>query len=261
MPQLSSTGSPRVGPDFGKGPDHVGPAAAGISPSFMCDPTPDPIPQCGGAVKASHVSLTFLLELTKSSKACIAVMTEVETPPIRDLLEVFPDLENGLTFMKNVSIPLKASSLPIRANVYLPLSSDINAKYPVLVTYGPYGKDIPYETFHNGSFSEVNPEHRSKYSAWETPDPVYWCREGYAIVRADERGLGQSPGLLDTMSRGTSECFFDVVEWCAEQPWSTGKVGLLGISYYAGECPPDNEVHSHNLTTPRVAMAGGRSSS
>lgn len=53
-------------------------------------------------------------------------------------------------------------------------------------------------------------------------------------MRADERGLGQSPGLLDTMSRGTSECFFDVVEWASEQPWSSGKVGLLGISYYAG---------------------------
>lgn len=36
------------------------------------------------------------------------------------------------------------------------------------------------------------------------------------------------------MSRGTSEDFFDVVEWAAEQSWSSGKVGLLGISYYAG---------------------------
>jgi predicted acyl esterase len=54
------------------------------------------------------------------------------------------------------------------------------------------------------------------------------------VVRADERGLGQSPGILDTMSRGTSEAFFDVVEWASEQPWSSGKVGLLGISYYAG---------------------------
>lgn len=36
------------------------------------------------------------------------------------------------------------------------------------------------------------------------------------------------------MSRGTSEAFYDVVEWAAEQPWSSGKVGLLGISYYAG---------------------------
>ena len=54
------------------------------------------------------------------------------------------------------------------------------------------------------------------------------------MVRADERGLGQSPGKMDTMSRGTSEAFFDVVEWAAEQSWSSGSVGLLGISYYAG---------------------------
>ncbi|KAH7152478.1 X-Pro dipeptidyl-peptidase C-terminal non-catalytic domain-containing protein [Dactylonectria estremocensis] len=161
-------------------------------------------------------------------------MTDVKTPPIRDLLEVVQDEENSLTFMKNVSIPLKASPLPIRANVYLPKSADPNARWPVLVTYGPYGKDIPYATFFAGSFNEVPSDHRSKYSAWETPDPVFWTREGYAVVRADERGLGQSPGLLDTMSRGTSECFFDVVEWAAEQSWSSGKVGLLGISYYAG---------------------------
>ncbi|KAF7890880.1 uncharacterized protein EAF01_010689 [Botrytis porri] len=84
------------------------------------------------------------------------------------------------------------------------------------------------------SFSKVNSEHKSKYSAWATPDPVSWTSKEYVIVRADERGLGQSPGLLDTISRGTSECFFDVVEWASEQSWSSGKVGLLGISCYAG---------------------------
>lgn len=164
---------------------------------------------------------------------------EVQTPPIRDISSTHEDKENNILFRKNVSIPLKASKLPIRANVYLPLSNPTTAnqpdgKYPVLVTYGPYGKDIPYASFFAGSFSELNPEHKSAYSAWETPDPVYWTRAGYAVVRADERGCGQSPGLLDTMSRGTSECFFDVVEWAAVQPWSSGKVGLLGISYYAG---------------------------
>ncbi|KAK4444448.1 X-Pro dipeptidyl-peptidase C-terminal non-catalytic domain-containing protein [Podospora aff. communis PSN243] len=163
-------------------------------------------------------------------------MATPQTPPLRDLTTTHPDPESGLTLIKNISIPLKASPLPIRANIYIPLLNPPNptAKYPVLVTYGPYGKDIPYATFHAGSFAEVNPEHKSKYSAWETPDPVYWCKERYVVVRADERGLGQSPGLLDTMSRGTSECFFDVVEWCAEQEWSSGKVGLLGVSYYAG---------------------------
>jgi len=94
---------------------------------------------------------------------------------------------------------------------------------------------LPFHNrFHPQSFSEVNSEHKSKHAAWETPDPGFWTQHEYIIVRADERGLGQSPGLLDTMSRGTSECFFDLVEWAAEQKWSTGKVGLLGISYYAG---------------------------
>lgn len=76
----------------------------------------------------------------------------------------------------------------------------------------------------------MNPEQNSAHSAWETPDPGYWTSVGYAVVRVDERDLGQSPGLLDTMSKSASEAFFDAVEWAAEQPWSSGKVGLLGIS-------------------------------
>lgn len=89
-------------------------------------------------------------------------------------------------------------------------------------------------SFHEKSFSEVNPEHKSKYAAWETPDPVFWTTRGYVVVRADECGLGQSPGILDTMSAGTADCFTQVVEWAAKQSWSSGKVGLLGVSYYAG---------------------------
>ncbi|PKS12540.1 hypothetical protein jhhlp_000748 [Lomentospora prolificans] len=134
-------------------------------------------------------------------------------------------------FEQNVTVPLKVADGLIRCNVYRPKGSE---PVPVLVTYGPYGKDIHYKDFHPKSYSEVNPRHKSDHSAWETPDPGFWTSHGYAVVRADERGLGQSPGVLDTMSRGTSEAFFDVVEWAAEQPWSTGKVGLLGISYYAG---------------------------
>jgi predicted acyl esterase len=102
------------------------------------------------------------------------------------------------------------------------------------MTYGPYGKDISYADFHVKSYAEVNPEHKSEHSAWETPDPKYWTGFGYAVVRVDERGTGQSPGVLDTMSKSTSEAFFDAIEWAAAQVWSNGKVGLLGISYYAG---------------------------
>lgn len=65
---------------------------------------------------------------------------------IRDLREVTVDKENGLIFEKNVSIPLKNSDLPVRCNVYRPLAAD-EKKFPVLVTYGPYGKDVPYEKY------------------------------------------------------------------------------------------------------------------
>lgn len=65
------------------------------------------------------------------------------TNAIKDLLEITKDDESGLVFEKNVSIP-RAGTFPIRCNVYRPIAAE-SAKFPVLVTYGPYGKDIPYE--------------------------------------------------------------------------------------------------------------------
>ncbi|KAK7222952.1 hypothetical protein V2G26_010955 [Clonostachys chloroleuca] len=140
-------------------------------------------------------------------------------------------------FIKNIDVPLKTFEQGLlRANVYMPKDAVPfgNKKYPVIATYGPYGKDVPYGVFYKKSWEQLNPEMKSAHAAWETPDPAYWTSNGYIVVRTDERGAGQSPGLLDTMSRGTSEAFFDVIEWAAEQEWSSGKVGLLGISYYAG---------------------------
>src|SRR4051812_23724395 len=149
-------------------------------------------------------------------------------------LEVTDSTTYPYIFSQNVSIPVVTYETGlIRVNIYRP--KDSNTKpVPALVTYGPYGKDVAYAKFRPESFAEVNPEHKSEHSCWETPDPAWWTARGYAVVRADERGIGQSPGVLDTMSRATSEAFFDVVEWAAKQSWCTGKVGLLGISYYAG---------------------------
>jgi hypothetical protein len=64
------------------------------------------------------------------------------TNTLRNLLEITEDKENGLIFEKNVDIP-RASELPIRCNVYRPIAAS-GERFPVLVTYGPYGKDIHY---------------------------------------------------------------------------------------------------------------------
>lgn len=48
-------------------------------------------------------------------------------------------------FRQNVSVGLSNGGL-IRCNIYLPKTGD-NGRYPALITYGPYGKDIPYKQY------------------------------------------------------------------------------------------------------------------
>lgn len=50
--------------------------------------------------------------------------------------ELFP-----YVFEQNATVQLKSSDGLVRVNVYRPKTEE---KVPVLVTYGPYGKDIPY---------------------------------------------------------------------------------------------------------------------
>jgi hypothetical protein len=51
-------------------------------------------------------------------------------------------------FEQDAAVPLKTSSTGIvRVNVYRPKSTKDGAKLPVLVTYGPYGKDIHYKEY------------------------------------------------------------------------------------------------------------------
>ncbi len=57
--------------------------------------------------------------------------------------------------------------------------------------------------------------------------------DGYVCVRADSRGAGRSPGYIDIWSAREATDFYNCIEWAAAQPWSTGKIGLNCISYYA----------------------------
>jgi predicted acyl esterase len=58
---------------------------------------------------------------------------------IRDISETFVDEEHRLILERNVSVPLKWNGGVLRINLYWPKAE---GKYPSLVTYGPYGKDI-----------------------------------------------------------------------------------------------------------------------
>lgn len=59
----------------------------------------------------------------------------------------------------------------------------------------------------------------------------WFARRGYAVVLADCRGRFDSDGEWDPFNAKHKTDGYDLVEWCARQPWCDGKVGTLGGSY------------------------------
>lgn len=60
----------------------------------------------------------------------------------------------------------------------------------------------------------------------------YFAGHGYASVRVDMRGSGDSDGLLmDEYLPQEQQDALEVIAWIAKQPWCTGKVGMMGISW------------------------------
>jgi uncharacterized protein len=132
-----------------------------------------------------------------------------------------------LTLDKNVAIEVRDGTV-LRGDVYRPSQP---GQYPVILTHGPYGKDIHFKDFNEHAFALV--QERGPFMNWETVNPEWWVPQGYVVVRVDERGTGRSPGRMALFSPQEHQDFFDVIEWAGIQSWSNGKVGLLGISYYA----------------------------
>jgi predicted acyl esterase len=125
----------------------------------------------------------------------------------------------------------------LRADVFRP---DDDTRHPVILSYGPYAKGLAFQEGYPNQWERMVAEHpdvaagsSNRYQNWEVVDPEKWVPDGYACVRVDSRGAGRSPGRLDPFSPRETSDLAACIEWAAEQPWSSGKVGLNGISYYA----------------------------
>jgi len=83
------------------------------------------------------------------------------------------------------------------------------------------------------AYPEVAAGSSNRFQAWEVVDPEKWIPQGYACVRVDSRGAGRSPGVIDPFSPRETRDLYQCIQWAGTQRWSTGRVGLTGISYYA----------------------------
>ena len=100
---------------------------------------------------------------------------------------------------------------------------------PVIVSWGPFGKR-PSEGMDDWKLMGVPPGTVSTMAKFESADPAYWCRHGYAVANCDPRGVGHSEGDVYTFGPQDGRDGADFVEWAAAQSWCNGRVGLFGNS-------------------------------
>jgi predicted acyl esterase len=151
---------------------------------------------------------------------------------------------------RDLPVPMD-DGLVLRADVYRP---DTTAPVPVIMTHGPYGKGVRWQEHYKLQWDWLAAEHPDmlpgstrSFLTWETVDPEIWVPWGYAVVRVDSRGAGRSPGYLDIFSPRETRDYYHAIEWAGARPWSNGKVGLNGISYYA-----INQWHVATLQPPHL---------
>jgi hypothetical protein len=124
---------------------------------------------------------------------------------------------------KDIDVPMRDGTL-LKADLFRP---DSHEKFPVILNMGIYQKDKLW-TPPDDLEEKANP-----YMNWETVNPEWWCPRGYAALRIDERGSGKTPGQLIAYTQQEAIDFYDAIEWAAKQPWCSGAVGTLGISFFA----------------------------
>ncbi len=124
-----------------------------------------------------------------------------------------PDRFERVDVLRDLSVPMR-DGVHLAADVYLPRDA---GPVPVIVTRLPYSKTIDFIA--EPSLGE------------------FWARKGFGFVCQDVRGRFASEGAFDPpCGRHEIDDGTDTIEWITRQPWSNGRVGMWGESYYGYTC-------------------------
>lgn len=125
-----------------------------------------------------------------------------------EIVDTFP---NAVTEVEFERIPL-SDGVHLSCRYWLPADAAKNP-VPAILEY------IPYCT-------------RDGTAARDEAMHPYFAGHGYAAVRVDMRGSGESEGvLLNEYLELEQDDALEVIAWIAEQPWCDGNVGMVGKSW------------------------------
>lgn len=104
----------------------------------------------------------------------------------------------------DVRIPMR-DGVALRAHVVVP---EGDGPFPTVLVRTPYGRSFQFG------------------------NRIHWAARGYVLVAQDVRGRGDSEGEFDPWMNERADGW-DTLEWITQQPWSDGRVGMIGASYVA----------------------------
>ena len=125
--------------------------------------------------------------------------------------EIRTEFPREVREIENAWIPMPDGTR-LAARIWLPVDAESDP-VPAILEYLPYRK-------RDGTVERDHLTH------------PYFAGHGYAGVRVDMRGTGDSEGVcLGEYLRQEQDDCLAVIEWLAAQPWCSGKVGMIGISW------------------------------
>ena len=117
--------------------------------------------------------------------------------PVHEIENIWISLSDGTRLAARIWLPEDAESKPV----------------PAILEYIPYRK-------------------RDGTAYRDSITHPYFAGHGYACVRVDLRGSGESDGILtDEYLEQEQQDGLEVLRWIANQPWCSGQIGIMGISW------------------------------
>ncbi len=118
-------------------------------------------------------------------------------PDIEVIEHMWIEMSDGIRLSAKIWLPVKAKNKPV----------------PAILEFIPYRK-------------------RDAYALRDHQNHAWMASHGYACIRPDMRGHGDSEGImLDEYSLREQEDSIEIIDWLAKQKWCSGKVGMMGLSW------------------------------